>query len=57
MWGLAGAARKDTDAGGASVNLLLPIGVLVAVSALVTYSYRKRKRRAARRTTPHGGKR
>jgi hypothetical protein len=55
--GLVGAAREDTDAGGSAVNLLLPIAVLLAVSAAVTYSYRKRKRRAAKRTTPHGGKR
>ncbi|MEW1723955.1 TPM domain-containing protein [Streptomyces sp. NPDC093109] len=43
-------------AGGAATNLVLPVVVVLAAAGIAAYTFAKRKRRAASRTTPGDGR-
>ncbi|MEV7427219.1 hypothetical protein [Streptomyces sp. NPDC091212] len=47
--------RSPADQG-AAVNLVLPVAVVLGSAGVAAYTYTKRKRRMARRTTPGGGR-
>ncbi|MEU0149395.1 TPM domain-containing protein [Streptomyces sp. NPDC006288] len=44
-----------TDSGGASVNLIVPLAVVVAAVAVAVFAFTRRRRRATTRTTPAPG--
>ncbi|MFE2056378.1 TPM domain-containing protein [Streptomyces sp. NPDC059446] len=50
-----GAADPGGTDGGASVNLIVPLAVVVAAGAVAFLAFTRRRRRAATRTTPAAG--
>ncbi len=50
-----GYARQQDDVGTSGADLVLPLALLAAVVAVAAYTFLTRRRRAATRTTPHGG--
>ncbi len=50
-----GHARQQDDIGTSGADLVLPLALLAAVVAVAAYTFLTRRRRAATRTTPHGG--
>ncbi|RDG39217.1 hypothetical protein [Streptomyces corynorhini] len=50
-----GPHRGPADQG-AAANLVLPVAVVLGAAGVAAYTYTKRKRRMARRTTPGGGR-
>ncbi|MGA5170569.1 MULTISPECIES: hypothetical protein [Streptomyces] len=50
----AGPAAPGGNGGSPGADLVLPVALLVAAGAVAAYTYTKRRRRTATRTTPHG---